>query len=95
MNQPPPDPAELSGPLGEAVAEARRAEPSEAMLARVLERARRIADPAGATGSASADPCATGSASAESRGALAEPVAPREIASPQPRMNIRAQENCG
>ena len=38
-----PDPAELSGPLREAVEQIRREAPPEAMLARVLDRARQIA----------------------------------------------------
>ena len=38
-----PDEAELSGPLRDAIEQVRREEPSDAMLARVLERARQIA----------------------------------------------------
>ncbi len=38
-----PDQAELSGPVRDAIEQIRRQEPAEAMLARVLERARQIA----------------------------------------------------
>ncbi|MGA2032621.1 MAG: VIT domain-containing protein [Thermoguttaceae bacterium] len=38
-----PDEADLSGPLRDAIEQIRREEPSQAMLARVLERARQIA----------------------------------------------------
>ena len=38
-----PDEAELSGPLRDAIEQVRHEGPSDAMLARVLERARQIA----------------------------------------------------
>ena len=41
-----PDEAELSGPVRDAIEQVRRQEPSDAMLARVLERARQIRPPA-------------------------------------------------